>query len=133
MKSKIFSALVLVSLFSIQALACDEKHSERAAHGAAASAGHPSLTLVDSTSMSQAAPGSQKAVFQVKGMMCQSCEKKIQASLKKLEGVNSVTFHKKNAQGIRLAEVSLAAGSKVTPVELMKAVEDAGYSATSVQ
>jgi copper chaperone CopZ len=119
MKTYFAALMVVSSLASVQAIACDG--DAHAAQGAE-SKGKPSLTLAQA--------GGEKAVFQVKGMMCKSCEKNISAALKKVEGVKNVTFHKKNAEGLRLAEVSLAPGSKVSPEQLAQAIEGAGYHAT---
>jgi copper chaperone len=116
---------VLFCLGSYQALACE-------GHGAGAKSadkGKPSMTLVKSEADGQA--GMSKATFQVKGMMCGSCEKNISASLKKVEGVKTISFGKKDKAGLRLAVITY--DGNVASEQLVKAVQDAGYSATTVQ
>ena len=65
-----------------------------------------------------------KAVFTVKGMMCTSCKQKIEASLKKLDGVSAVNFDLKHKR----AEISYVA-SKVDTASLIKAIQSAGFEA----
>ncbi len=77
--------------------------------------------------------GKSKAVFQITGMSCQSCEKAITASLKKINGVEKVTFKaKKGNDAPHLAIVSLKSGVQVDPAKLIEAVEAAGYHASAI-
>jgi copper chaperone CopZ len=107
------------------AQACDgEAHA--AAQSSSTGSQEPSFALTEA--------GPQKAVFQVNGIMCKSCEKKIQAALSKVQGVKSVTFLKAGSRGgIRLAQVTYESGSQVTPAQLAQAVQGAGFKATLTQ
>jgi copper chaperone CopZ len=116
----VMSAFLALSSASLQARACEDDAE------AAQDSKHPSLTLTES--------GPQKAVFQVSGIMCRSCEKKIQAALRKVDGVKAVTFQKLQGKGgVRVTEVTFEKGGKVTPAVLAQAVEGAGYKATLAQ
>ena len=69
-------------------------------------------------------------MFQVNGIMCKSCEKKVQAALKKVQGVKSVTFLKAGSKnGIRLAQVTFEDGNTVCSAALAQAVQGAGFKA----
>ena len=113
------AALVFISSPSLRA--CEgEAHA-----GEKAQSGRPEFHLSEA--------GKSKAVFQITGMSCQSCEKAITASLKKVNGVQAVTFKKKSSQDApRLAEVSLKSGVQVDPAQLIQAVEAAGYHASAI-
>ena len=120
----VLSTLVLIlSAASLQASACED---DVKATQSSATSKEPTLSLTES--------GPQKAVFQVSGIMCKSCEKKIQAALKGVQGVKSVTFLKAGSKdGARLAQVTFENGSKVSPESLTQAVAGAGFKATITQ
>ena len=125
MKFNLFASVaglaLVLSCSSLQALACEGK-----AHAAAGEADKPSLTVAQA--------GAEKAILKVNGMSCSSCEKAITAQLKKLEGVQSVSFRKgKSSEGVRVAEVGYAKGAQVTTAALVQAVKKAGYSASLAQ
>jgi copper chaperone CopZ len=83
----------------------------------------PTLTLTQA--------GAQAATLAVTGMSCASCERAITASLKKLDGVQTVAFRKgKDSQGVRTVVVTYAPGAQVTTAQLVQAVEAAGYHAS---
>lgn len=110
-----------LSVTSLQALACEGE-----AHAAAGEADKPSLTVAQA--------GAEKAILKVKGMSCGSCEKAITTQLKKLDGVQTVSFRKgKNSEGVRVAEVGYAKGAQVTTAALVQAVKKAGYHASLAQ
>ena len=122
MKNRFFAfallSILASSTVSFQAMACD---------GDQASSGkEPSLALTEA--------GPTKAVFQVSGIMCKSCEKHIQAALRGVQGVKAVTFRKADGKAkVYLAEVTFENGGKVAPATLVQAVESAGFKATLTQ
>lgn len=119
-------AFSFVSLLIASANPVSACEGEAHASQSAGTSHEPSLVLNES--------GPQKAVFQVNGIMCKSCEKKIQAALSKVQGVKSVTFLKAGSKnGIRLAQVTYESGSQVTPAQLAQAVQGAGFKATLTQ
>ena len=119
-----FAGAALMLGVELPAHACEgEAHADE---------GKPTLTV---SQLSQpSAKGAQRALLQVKGMSCGSCEKAISAQLKKIEGVITVSFRKgKDSEGGRVAEVSYSPGVKVTTAALIQAVEKAGYHASAAQ
>ena len=84
----------------------------------------PSLILTQAAA--ETTPGVSTATFQVKGMSCSSCQKKIQASLMKLNGVKAVVFKKH-------VTVVTYANQDLNPAALIKAIEDAGYTASQTR
>jgi copper chaperone CopZ len=122
MKNLWLTALGLILVAPIGAMACEgEDHSAMKS----ASGGKPQFVLSEA--------GRSKAVFQIAGMSCKSCERSVSAQLKKIVGVQDVVFlAKKAANGVRTAEVTFAPQAKVDTAQLLKAVEAAGYSATAI-
>ena len=129
-RSALFLAftLILMSATSYTVLACDDD----AKPTQSSTSKEPSLSLTEA--------GPHQAVFQVNGIMCKSCEKKIQAALQGVPGVKSVTFVKAGLkdksglkEGIRLAQVTFDKGSQVAPEILKQAVAGAGYKAILTQ
>jgi copper chaperone CopZ len=120
MKKNLLSLVALTLAFcSASAWACgnDGEHADHKS----SSMQPASFTLVQSAHADSAA----NAVFQVKGMMCSSCKKKIEASLRKVDGVQAVSFDMKK----KLAKVTFASGKTVAPEALIQAVKDAGFEA----
>jgi len=70
-------------------------------------------------------PKSQAAVFEVKGLMCSSCAKKVKAALKSVKGIQNVAVHTRE----NLVKV-VYSPSQVTHDLIVKTVEGLGYSAT---
>lgn len=72
----------------------------------------------------------QKARIHIEGLHCSSCEKSINANLKKVNGVTNVTWDKKK----NIVEVTYAKGS-TTPAALVTAITSAGdeFKASIVQ
>jgi copper chaperone len=63
----------------------------------------------------------------IDGMKCKECVAKVEKALKGVKGVQDVKVSLENKN----AEVMLASNSKVTSDELVKAVSDAGFKASS--
>lgn len=63
----------------------------------------------------------------IKGMSCEHCVRRIESSLKALEGVNSV---KVDLQG-KVATVEL--NKEVKDEEFVRAIDDAGYEVTRIE
>lgn len=121
-----FFALLSVSALLLSAASFQVSACEGEAQAGQVSSKEPSLALTES--------GPQRAVFQVHGVMCQSCQKKIQAALRKVQGVKSVTFLKAGSKdGTRLAQVTFENGSNVSADALAQAVQGAGFKATITQ
>jgi mercuric ion transport protein len=119
MKFKLLALLAasafVFSVASHLALACEgEAHASSSGDSK-----HPSLALTEA--------GAQQATFEVKGMSCASCEKAIQAALRKIEGVKNVTFLKPSKSGTRIAQVTFEKGSQVATEVLTQAIKSAGY------
>lgn len=68
----------------------------------------------------------KKAVFAIKGMHCASCASNIQRSLASVKGVRNIGINVIMKKGT--ADVD----DSVSEAELKKAVQRAGYEATSV-
>ena len=109
------------ALYSTSLLACDlDKDS---------ASNKPSFSLVTTANAKDAAPGIHVATFHVKGMVCSSCRKKVNASLKKLKGVQKIVFkHVKHK--LDVAEVTYT-GDKIDGKVLIKAIQDAGFKAAN--
>jgi copper chaperone CopZ len=126
MKTFVVLSLGLSFALALQAAPLMACEGEAQASTSATAHGGPALTLTES--------GPQRAVFQVNGISCKSCEKKVRAALRKVPGVKSVAFLKAGSKnGIRIAQVTFEQGHTVTPESLAKAVEGAGFKATLTQ
>ncbi|MCI0352625.1 MAG: cation transporter [Acidobacteriales bacterium] len=68
--------------------------------------------------------GEKAAEFDVKGMMCGSCQAKAEKALKSTDGVQSASVNWKEGT----ANVTYD-DEKVTPEELKKVIKDAGFVA----
>lgn len=128
MKLSILSAVLTLSLALAPTFSSACEGEEHAEGGAKKS--KPTLTMTEA--------GAKKVVFQVNGMSCGGCEKKIQASLLKINGVKGVTFKKAGQKsgmgaGPRVAEITLDGKETIAPAVLAQAVQDAGYQAVLPQ
>ncbi|MDD8017951.1 MAG: heavy metal-associated domain-containing protein [Bacteroidota bacterium] len=81
------------------------------------------LTLIFSIS---AFAGEKTVKLTVTGMMCNNCSAKVEKALKGVQGVSDAKVNLEEKSAV----ITLASESKTTSAMLVKAVDDAGFSAT---
>lgn len=116
MKLCVISICLMLSLATAQA--CDKHHASNKKGS--------SLRTVSFVSEANASEGTT-ARFKVAKMSCESCQTKIENSLKKIEGVEKLTFDLK----AKTVAVSYQAG-KVTTAQITAALTEAGFPGTAL-
>lgn len=120
----LFTPVILVALVTLVALA------QPLSQGAPGVARSPSGAIVLTTSNTNKLDEARTAVIKINGMICESCERSIQARLGKMDGVRAVKISARKG----VAEVVFAANGKATPRDMVKAIEDLGeYKALIVK
>ena len=74
--------------------------------------------------------GQQNYDVKVEGMTCESCVKSLTAALKKVPGIDAKSV--KVVLSSKSASVSVTEDKKESAAQIKKAIEDAGYTVTSL-
>lgn len=88
----------------------------------------PSDAIILTASNADKIDEAKTAIIKIHGMICESCEQSIEAKLRKMDGVRAVRISMKKG----VAEVVYAANGKVSPPDMVRAIESLGEYKASV-
>lgn len=111
----IFSAIILSSSVAI---ACENGHHASKTDSASRTVSFVSEANAAETTMSR---------FKIAKMSCESCQTKIESSLKKIDGIETLTFDLKK----KIMTVSYQT-SKVSTAQITSALTEAGFPGTAL-